>query len=151
MLASAKAVTARNTMSRGISTGSSQATHAESPAAPSSNTSAGVKQQIAVMTLPTMPIPSSFFARILAPALVAIAVLACSASPSQYTRSEPGAFVVRCDQSDLRWNACYDKASRLCGEAGYSIVREPDGGAPDTTVNIHEVPVIGDSMVIRCN
>jgi hypothetical protein len=30
-------------------------------------------------------------------------------------------------------------------------VSEPDGGAPTATTNIYEVPVIGDSMVIRCN
>ena len=104
---------------------------------------------------PAEPSASRSLAPITAPALVAvlvtIALSGCSPSPSQYTPSEPGTFVVHCNQSNLRWNACYDKAARLCGEAGYSIVREPDGGAPDATVNIREVPVIGDSMVMRCN
>ena len=80
-----------------------------------------------------------------------LASAGCGSSSNDYTRDDSGAFVVHCDQSDLRWNACYDKAARLCGEAGYQIVRGPEGGAPSATTNIYEVPVIGDSMVIRCN
>ena len=80
-----------------------------------------------------------------------LALAGCGGSSNEYTRDDSGAFVLYCDQSDLRWNACYDKAARLCGENGYQIVSEPEGGTPTATVNIYEVPVIGDSMVIRCN
>ena len=108
-----------------------------------------------------VPLSRRHFAKLVGVAAAGMALPGCGSSPSQhgpsqhgpsqYGQREPGEFVVHCDQSDLRWNACYEKAARMCGEAGYSIVRGPDGGAPDTAVNIYEVPVIGDSMVIRCN
>lgn len=83
---------------------------------------------------------------------LAIVVLSgCGSSRSQVTRDDTGAFVIHCDQSDLRWNACYDKAARLCGPNGYQIVSGPEGGAPTATTNIYEVPVIGDRIVVRCN
>lgn len=58
---------------------------------------------------------------------------------------------MHCNQSALRWNACYEKAADLCGEKGYRIVSDDDSAMPAATTNIYEVPVIGDSIVIRCN
>ena len=52
---SANAVMAMNTTSNGIRSESSQANQADSPAAASSRTSAGVKPQIAVIIVPAIP------------------------------------------------------------------------------------------------
>ena len=60
-------------------------------------------------------------------------------------------FTVHCNKSALRWNACYEKAAGLCGEKGYQIVSEDGGAMPTVTINSNEVPVIGGSIVIRCN
>ena len=151
----ANTVIATNTISRGISTASSHASQAESPMAPRTTTSAGVKQQMAVTTVPTMPKERSCLRRMLGLArwtpLLAIALAGCGASKEDYTRDASGAVVIHCDRSELRWNACYDKAARLCGEAGYQIVGESEGGAPTATTNVYEVPVIGGSLIIRCN
>jgi hypothetical protein len=51
----------------------------------------------------------------------------------------------------LRWNACYQAADRVCGEKGYQIVNENHDGMPATTTDVYDVPVIGGSIVIRCN
>jgi hypothetical protein len=59
--------------------------------------------------------------------------------------------MVHCDQSSLRWNSCYQTAERVCGEKGYQIVAEDGSAMPTVTTNTYEVPVIGGSMVIRCN
>lgn len=48
-----------NIASAGNSTTSAQANHAVRPTAPSPTTNTGVKQQIAAITLPAMPAPSS--------------------------------------------------------------------------------------------
>jgi hypothetical protein len=146
----AKAVIATNTTNSGMSTASIHASQAERPTAPRSTTSAGVKQQTAVTTVPATPSFRRFFLFTVGAPLL-LALTGCGGSSKEYTRDESGAFVLYCDQSELRWNACYEKAARLCGENGYQIVSEPDGGAPTATTNIYEVPVIGDSMVIRCN
>lgn len=83
--------------------------------------------------------------------MLGVAGSACSATSDEYTPDEPGYFTVHCNQSSLRWNACYEKAATLCGENGYTIVSEDDSAMPATTTDIYEVPVIGDSIVIRCN
>lgn len=152
----ANTVIATNTTSSGMSTPSSHASQADRPTAPRSTTNAGVKQQMPVTTVPTMPNLRRLFLCMIGralrtPLLLAVVLTGCGGSSNEYTRDDSGAFVLHCDQSELRWNACYDKAARLCGENGYQIVSEPDGGMPKATTNIYEVPVIGDSMVIRCN
>ncbi len=85
------------------------------------------------------------------PLLLAAALVGCSATSSKDTPDDSGSFTVHCNKSSLRWNACYNKAARLCGENGYQIVSEDDSTMPTTTTSIYEVPVIGGSMVIRCN
>ncbi len=87
--------------------------------------------------------------RILCTALLVSAVSAGCGSVQ--TPDEPGSFTVHCNKSDLRWNACYETAANLCGESGYQIVSEDGGTLPVVTANSNEVPVIGGSMVIRCN
>ena len=64
---------------------------------------------------------------------------------------DSGAITVHCNSSSLRWNACYEAAADVCGQRGYQIVTGPRNGTPSVTANANEVPVIGDSMVIRCN
>jgi hypothetical protein len=76
---------------------------------------------------------------------------ACSTGAPKYTPDDSGNFTVHCNQSSLRWNACYETAGRVCGEKGYQVVSEDSDGVPATTTNIYEVPIIGGSMVIRCN
>ena len=111
-----------------------------------------MKQQIAVTTMPRVrSCLRSVTGRDLWTALLLVALAGCGASSEDHARDASGAVVIHCNRSDLRWNACYDKAARLCGEAGYQIVGEPEGGAPTATTNIYEVPVIGGSLVIRCN
>lgn len=123
------------------------------PIAPSIRT--GVKQptsdaSIAAMSNPrSMLAPMARFVLVLPVAMLTL--VGCASSTNHYTHDESGAFVLHCNQSDLRWNACYDKAARLCGEEGYQIVSGPEGGAPAATTNIHEVPVIGERIVVRCN
>ena len=150
----AKIVMATNTTRSGISTPSSQPIHAERPSAPSTVTSAGVKQQMAVTTVPAMPIFRSVLRLMswpgVATAALCLALAGCGSSSNQYTRDGSGNITIHCDQSELRWNACYDRAARLCGEQGYQIVRDTQGGVPTTTTTTYEVPVIGDSIVIRC-
>lgn len=58
---------------------------------------------------------------------------------------------MHCNKSSLRWNTCYEAAANLCGEKGYRIVSDGDGEMPSVTTNANEVPVIGGSLVIRCN
>lgn len=148
----AKAVIAMKTTSNGLSTESSQASHADSPTTASSQTSAGVKQQIVVTIVPMIPSLRRLL-RCMARSVVHVPLLlaACSSGSPKYTPDEPGSFRVYCDKSSLRWNSCYQQADRLCGEKGYQIVSEDNDGAPATTTNPYEVPVIGGSMVIRCN
>ena len=148
----ANTVMAMKTTSNGIRTGSSQASQADKPTEVSKATRAGVKQQIPVMTVPAIPSLRRFL-RCMTCSLVYAPLLlgACSSGSSKYTPDESGSFTVYCDQSSLRWNSCYETAERLCGEKGYQIVSDDSGGIPATTTNIYEVPVIGGSMVIRCN
>ena len=86
-----------------------------------------------------------------APLLLAAALVGCSATSSNHTPDGSGSFTVHCNKSSLRWNECYNKAARLCGETGYQIVSEDNSTMPTATTSIYEVPVIGGSMVIRCN
>ena len=85
------------------------------------------------------------------PLLLTAVLVACSATSSDYVSKGSGNFTVHCNQSSLRWNECYDRAARLCGENGYQIVSEDDSAMPVITTNIYEVPIIGGSMMIRCN
>lgn len=84
-------------------------------------------------------------------AYAALLLTACSSGSNKSTPDETGSFTVNCNQSSLRWNSCYETAERLCGEKGYQIVSEDRSAMPTATTNIYEVPVIGGSMVIRCN
>lgn len=86
-----------------------------------------------------------------APLLLAAVLVGCGATSSNFAPDGSGNFTVHCNQSSLRWNECYDRAARLCGENGYQIVSEDDSAMPVTTTNIYEVPIIGGSMTIRCN
>lgn len=152
----AYAVIAMNTTSKGINRESSHTSQADRPTLAKSMTNAGVKQQIAVTTVPAMPNPRRCFfvmARrsVYAPLLLAAVLGGCGATPSKPAPDGSGAFTVHCNQSTLRWNECYDRAARLCGENGYQIVSEDDSAMPVTTSNIYEVPIIGGSMTIRCN
>ena len=83
--------------------------------------------------------------------LSAIVIAGCSAGAGKPVIDETGAITVHCNTSSLRWNACYEAAANVCGQRGYQIVSGPRGGTPSVTTNANEVPVIGDSMVIRCN
>lgn len=140
------------TSSNGIRTGSSQASQADKPTAASRTTSSGVKQQMAVTTVPTIPSARRFFLRMAHPIVCLPLILAaCSTGAPKYTPDDSGNFTVHCNQSSLRWNACYETAERVCGEKGYQVVSEDSDGVPATTTNIYEVPIIGGSMVIRCN
>ena len=88
---------------------------------------------------------------IYAPLLLAVVVTGCGASPNKHTPDDPDSIKVYCNKSSLRWNACYEMAANVCGEKGYQIVGEDDGAMPIVTANTNEVPVIGGSLVIRCN
>ena len=148
----ANTVIAMKTTSNGIRTESSQASQADSPTVVSRTTSSGVKQQTAVTTVPMIPRARRFFLRMAHPVVCfPLLVAACSSGAPKYTPDETGSFTVHCNRSSLRWNACYETAERVCGEKGYQVVSEDSDGVPATTTNIYEVPVIGGSMVIRCN
>lgn len=148
----AKTVIAMNTTSSGISTESSQASQADNPRAASNTTSAGVKQQIAVMIVPTIPsLRRLFVCMVRRVVYVPLVLAACSSGSQKYTPNDTDSFTVHCNQSSLRWNSCYEQADRVCGEKGYQIVSEDGDAMPATTTNVYEVPVIGGSMVIRCN
>jgi len=156
MAISAKIDIAMNTTSNGINTESSQASQADSPTAASTTTSAGVKQQIAVTRVPTIPnCRRCFFvmnhAIVCMLALLAVAVAGCATPSRKHTPDDPDNITVHCNKSTLRWNACYEAAADLCGEQGYQIVSDGSGEMPEVSVNSYEVPVIGESMVIRCN
>jgi hypothetical protein len=154
MAISAKTDTAMNTTSNGINTGSSQASQAESPTAASTTTSAGVKQQIAVTRVPTIPNRSKCFFvmnHAIVCMLALLAVAGCATPSRKHTPDDPDNITVHCNKSTLRWNACYEAAADLCGEKGYQIVSDASGEMPEVSVNSYEVPVIGESMVIRCN
>ena len=145
-----------NTTSKGINRESSHTNQADRPMPANSMTSAGVKQQIAVTTVPTMPNRRRCFfvmtrRPVYAPLLLVTVLLGCGATPSRPGADDSGAFTVHCNQSSLRWNECYDRAARLCGENGYQIVSEDDSAMPVITSNIYEVPIIGGSMTVRCN
>jgi hypothetical protein len=85
-------------------------------------------------------------------ALLSAAVVAgCGAPSGKYTSDETGAVTVRCNNSSLRWNACYETAANLCGQKGYQIVSSSDNGMPSVTTDAYGVPVIGEPLVIRCN
>ena len=89
--------------------------------------------------------------RVYAPLLLAAVALGCSSTSGNSSPGDTGTFTVHCNKSSLHWDACYEKAARLCGEAGYQIVSEDDSAMPTVTTNIYQVPVIGGSMQIRCN
>lgn len=79
------------------------------------------------------------------------ALVACGAPSARHTPADPDRITVHCNKSTLRWNTCYEAAARLCGEKGYQIVNDDDADTLTFTTNANEVPVIGGSMVIRCN
>ena len=85
------------------------------------------------------------------PLLLAVVVTGCGASPNEHSPDDPDSVKVYCNKSSLRWNACYEMAANVCGGKGYQIVGEDDGAMPTVTANTNEVPVIGGSLVIRCN
>ena len=90
--------------------------------------------------------------RILYAALMSCAALAgCGSAAETHSSDDPGNFTVHCNKSELHWNACYETAANVCGDKGYQIVRESDSAFPTATTNSYDVPVIGGSMVIRCN
>ncbi len=86
-----------------------------------------------------------------APLLLAVVLVGCSSTSDKVDLDDSGNFTVHCNKSALRWNECYDTAASLCGENGYQIISEGDSTMPTATTNIYEVPVIGGSIVIRCN
>jgi hypothetical protein len=82
---------------------------------------------------------------------MAVVIAGCGAPSNKHTPDDPDHITVHCNKSTLRWNACYEAAANACGEKGYQIVEDASGEMPVITTNIYEVPVIGQSMVIRCN
>ena len=91
------------------------------------------------------------FRPVYAPLLLVAVLVGCSTTSNDHTLDGSGNFTVHCNKSSLRWNECYNKAARLCGENGYQIVSEDNSAVPTASTNIYDVPVIGGSMVIRCN
>ncbi len=83
--------------------------------------------------------------------MMSAALTGCSSIADKRSPDDTGSVTVHCNSSDVRWNACYDQAANVCGEKGYQIVDEGDSAFPTATTNIFDVPVIGGSMVIRCN
>ena len=84
--------------------------------------------------------------------LLSVVILAgCGAGGEKSIADDTGAITVHCNSSSLRWNACYEAAANVCGQRGYQIVHDGAASMPTVTTNAMEVPVIGDSMVIRCN
>jgi len=83
--------------------------------------------------------------------LLAVVLTACGAPQDAATPDARGAFNLHCNQSELRWNACYQKAARVCGERGYQVVSDERSALPSGATDIFEVPIIGGAMVIRCN
>ena len=88
---------------------------------------------------------------IYAPLIVLATLAGCGATPNKHTPDDPDSIKIHCNQSTLRWDACYDMAANVCGKKGYQIVAEDDSAMPTTTANANEVAVIGGSLVIRCN
>jgi hypothetical protein len=83
--------------------------------------------------------------------LLATVMTGCGAPPGKHTPDDAGSIKLHCNKSSLRWDACYEMAANVCGEKGYQIVSEDDSAMPTVTTNSNEVPVIGGSLVIRCN
>lgn len=83
--------------------------------------------------------------------MLATVVAGCGSTADKSTPDDSGSFTVHCNKSSVRWNDCYETAARLCGDNGYQIVSEDDSSMPTVTTNMYQVPVIGGSMVIRCN
>jgi hypothetical protein len=90
--------------------------------------------------------------RVLYALLLLVTVMTgCSAPPDKHTPENTGSVRVHCNKSSLRWDACYEMAANVCGKKGYQIVSDDDGAMPTVTTNTNDVPVIGGSLVIRCN
>lgn len=83
--------------------------------------------------------------------VLAALLVACAASQEPSTPEAAGTFTLHCNQSSLRWDACYQKAARLCGDRGYRVIREASSAVPIGTTDSLDVPAIGGAMVIRCN
>jgi hypothetical protein len=83
--------------------------------------------------------------------LLAAVMSGCSPPPGKRAPDDAGSVRVHCNKSSLRWDACYEMAANVCGEKGYQIVSDDDNTMPTATTNVNEVPVIGGSLVIRCN
>lgn len=94
--------------------------------------------------LPNWPTSRRAWAMIRWLALLAIGICACSSA--QTKRRVDGSYAIDCNSQKV----CLDRAAKLCGESGYTIV----GGRHDQ--KIYGVPgnqkVVGkDELYIRCN
>ena len=82
-------------------------------------------------------------------AIAAFVALACASASRTYTPSGKPGFSIDCSGRGLNWNACYEKAGKLCGFRGYEIVdKSEDGGR--TVVGVTANPV-QRSMLIECH
>lgn len=77
-----------------------------------------------------------------AAALAAALTLAGCAATSDPVRTPSGAagFALDCTNSST-WQACYEKASELCGDRGYQVVTQ------DSDVEGYLIPVYGGGVV----
>jgi hypothetical protein len=77
-------------------------------------------------------------------ATVLLAGCALSTKTSESDGSET--YTINCSGTVLGWSECLDKAGELCGQHGYVVLNEQEGGYPYTPGGM------GDSrlMKIRC-
>ena len=78
--------------------------------------------------------------------LAAVLLAGCAISTKTYDSDGREAYIVNCSGVALSWSECLDKAGKLCGQRGYVVLNEQEGGYPYTPGGM------GDSrrMKIRC-
>lgn len=82
-----------------------------------------------------------------------VGIASCATSKTVHLPSGEKGHSLNCSGTALTWGNCYEKAGKLCGEAGYDIVSKSGDQGSTVAANqygLYGGSVINRSMLVKC-
>lgn len=85
--------------------------------------------------------------------MFSLIILGCATSKKTYTPSGNEGYSINCGGAALNWGMCYEKAGKICGKKGYTIIEKSGDKGTIVSGNMYGLyggTVLNRTMIIEC-